>query len=398
MNTSRVTIGDVAHKVTKGTTPTTLGYSFSDTGIPFVRVQNLVDGRVDVSNDSLFIDQSTHSALERSQIQKGDLLISIAGTIGRPAIVDTDGPLNCNQAVAIVRFNEGVNQRYVFHWLNTQDALQQMGSKGVTGTITNLSLTQIKSLQLPLPPLAEQKRIAGILDAAEALRAKRRESLAQLDTLLQSTFLDLFGDPVTNPKGWPMGKLSDVVMRLDGGKNVAQSETETKYRVLKVSAVTYGDYRPEESKYLPADFKVPASYLVEKGDLLISRANTVELIGATAYVWDTPENMVLPDKIWKFIWKPGANIEPLFVYHMSQNTEFRRILGSRSSGTSGSMKNIAKPKLLGIPIPLPPAEIQQRFTTIVKSVEAQKSRLRAHLAELDTLFASLQSRAFNGEL
>ncbi|MEM7245919.1 MAG: restriction endonuclease subunit S [Acidobacteriota bacterium] len=398
MTWQRGAIGDLAMKVTKGATPTTLGYKFVESGIPFVRVQNLVDGKVDMSREPLFIDSETHSALRRSQIQDGDLLISIAGTIGRSAIVDVASSLNCNQAVAIVRFNGSVDRGYVVHWLATSDALRQMNAKGVTGTITNLSLAQIKSLQLPLPPLAEQKRIAAILDAADALRAKRRESLVQLDALLQSTFLDMFGDPVTNPMGWDVGRLADVVERLDGGKNVAQSETETEYRVLKVSAVTSGQYRPEESKYLPADFEVPESYLVRKGDLLISRANTAELIGATAYVWDTPQRIVLPDKIWKIVWKEEAEVEPLFVYQISHTAAFRRALSSRASGTSGSMKNIAKPKLLGLRIPLPPQGLQRRFAAIVESVERQKMSQRAHLAELDALFASLQQRAFRGEL
>jgi len=252
--------------------------------------------------------------------------------------------------------------------------------------------------KLLLPPLDEQKRIAEILDAADALRAKRREALAQLDALLQSTFLDMFGDPVTNPKGWKIGRLADVVKRLDGGQNVAQSETETQYRILKVSAVTLGQYHPEESKYLPEDFFVPESYLVKKGDLLISRANTTELVGTTAYVWQTPQNIVLPDKIWKFIWKECAVVEPIFIYHLSQNPKFRRVIENLATGTSGSMKNITKSKLLSIPIPLPPLSLQRRFAAIVEGVERQKARMRAHGAELDALFASLQSRAFNGEL
>lgn len=262
----------------------------------------------------------------------------------------------------------------------------------------NISAKQLESAIIPLPPLSEQKRIAKILDTTDTLRTKRREALAQLDSLLQSTFLDMFGDPVANPMGWKIRCLADIVERLDGGKNVAQSETKTDYRVLKVSAVTYGVYRPEESKYLPADFNVPESYIVKSGDLLISRANTTELIGATAYVWETPKNIALPDKIWKFIWKNDAQIEPLFIYHLSQNIEFRRILASRASGTSGSMKNIAKPKLLSLPILLPPLPLQTKFAAIVKSIEQQKSRMKIHLTELDTLFASLQQRAFNGDL
>lgn len=268
-----------------------------------------------------------------------------------------EGKFDAYQRTYIIKvrpeLRDSLSLGYVYHFLETY--LETLRKQSIGGIIKYIKLGNLTKAPIPLPPISEQKRIAKILNAADALRAKRREALAQLDTLLQSTFLNMFGDPVANPMGWKMGRLADIVERLDGGKNVAQSETKTDYRVLKVSAVTYGVYRPEESKYLPADFNVPESYIVKSGDLLISRANTTELIGATAYVWETPERIALPDKIWKFIWKNDAQIEPLFIYHLSQHIEFRRILASRASGTSGSMKNIAKSKLLSLPVPLPPS-------------------------------------------
>ena len=129
------------------------------------------------------------------------------------------------------------------------DALLEMERHLHGATMQHVNRREFLATEIPLPPLAEQKRIAKILDAADALRAKRRESLVQLDALLQSTFLEMFGDPVENPKGWPMVTLGDVVERFDGGKNVAQSETPTKHRILRVSAVTSGEYRPDESKF-----------------------------------------------------------------------------------------------------------------------------------------------------
>ena len=356
-------------------------------GLPVVRIRDVVRG-----NSETFYSGEYE---ERYLVSQGDFLIGMDGEFNLAKWQSGRALLN-QRVCKIGSISDAVDRHYLGRFLSI--ALKEIEDATPFVTVKHLSVKTLKNIQIPLPPLAEQKRIAAILDAADALRAKRRESLEQLDTLLQSTFLEMFGDPVTNPMGWEVGRLSDIVERLDGGKNVAKSETETDFRVLKVSAVTSGQYRPDESKYLPADFEVPYSYLVRKGDLLISRANTVELIGATAYVWKTPENIALPDKIWKFIWKKDAKIEPLFIYHLSQDVEFRRILGNRASGTSGSMKNIAKPKLLGLPIIIPPLDLQQRFATIVESVEQQKAAQRSHLEELDTLFASLQQRAFQGEL
>jgi type I restriction enzyme S subunit len=345
---------------------------------------------------SCTIDSITKQGLDSSStnlISAGHVIIPTRMALGKAAINTID--LAINQDLRALIPLVPIDANYLLHsMLGLADVIERNGSGA---TVKGITQDKLADLQIPLPPLPEQRRIAAILDAADELRRQRRAALAELDTLLQSTFIDLFGDPVTNPKGWDVIKLSQVVQRLDGGKNIAQSESETSYKILKVSAVTSGNFLPEESKYLPEDYRFPDSFLVKQGDLLISRANTKELIGATAYVWNTPGNLVLPDKIWKFIWKDNANIHPLFFLYVSRKPEFRRQIGALSSGTSGSMKNIPKPKLLSLSIPLPPLPLQHHFATIVAGVERQKERMRAHLGELDALFASLQQRAFNGD-
>jgi len=196
-------LSDLTSLITKGTTPSTLGLNFADAGVPFLRAQNLRDGRVDVDADPLFIPPETHKALARSRIVAGDILLSIAGTIGRAALVDDRWPeLNCNQAVAIIRPTEKVDPKYLLHWLNSQGAVGQITKSEVTATISNLSLTQIGNLVVALPSLSEQRRIAAILDQADDLRRKRRESLELLEGLARVIFLEMFGDPVTNSRGW----------------------------------------------------------------------------------------------------------------------------------------------------------------------------------------------------
>ena len=108
-------------------------------------------------------------------------------------------------------FSSLLDPSYLYRWFSSVNVQRRVRSFGnQTTNISNLDHKRTLKLQIPLPPLAEQKRIAGILDAADALRAKRRESLSQLDTLLQSTFLDMFDDPVTNPMGWEVTRLNDV--------------------------------------------------------------------------------------------------------------------------------------------------------------------------------------------
>lgn len=162
MNTSVVRLKDLCSLITKGTTPTSIGFDFSDDGIGFLRVQNVIGGSINFQYGTLFIEESVHQELRRSQILPGDILLSIAGTIGRTGVVPAYAPaLNCNQALAIIRPEDKVFRPFLRHWLESANAQSQMRGATVTGTIQNLSLAQVGGLLVPLPPLSEQRRIAA---------------------------------------------------------------------------------------------------------------------------------------------------------------------------------------------------------------------------------------------
>ncbi len=402
MNTPVIRLKDLCSLITKGTTPTSIGFDFSDDGIGFLRVQNVIGGSVNFQYGTLFIEENVHQELRRSQILPGDILLSIAGTIGRTGVVPAHAPaLNCNQALAIIRPDVKVFRPFLRHWLESANAQLQMRGATVTGTIQNLSLAQVGGLLVPLPPLPEQRRIAAILDQADALRVKRRAALAQLDNLTQSIFIEMFGDPITNDMSWPSGAVSDFVAGFESGKSIVaddEDESDSPYRVLKISAVTSLEYKPKYSKAIPSDYTPPLSHIVRKGDLLFSRANTTELIGATAFVNETPDNLLLPDKLWRFIWFDKPRATPLYVRHLFQQAKFRHEIGIRASGSSGSMQNISQPKVLSIQVGHPPLKLQQTFSKRVEAIEAIKDSHSAALTQLNTLFASLQHRAFRGEL
>lgn len=130
----------------------------------------------------------------------------------------------------------------------------------------------------------------------------------------------------------------------------------------------------------------------------MSRANTTELVGACAYVFDTPENRLLPDKLWRFVWPESRQVEPLFLWRALQDRKVRKAIEDKATGSSGSMKNISQEKFLSIALPIPPMDAQRPFTDRFQVVTEFRDRVAMSLAELDTLFASLQQRAFRGEL
>jgi len=289
-----------------------------------------------------------------------------------------------------------VDPNFLIRFLKSPRALAhypQLG-KGAVHRRKSISLSALGTLSIPLPPLPEQRRIAAILDHADALRAKRRQVLAHLDSLTQSIFHDMFGIPDLTNSGTTFGSVADLA----GGRNLVadDSSSDSTFRVLKISAVTSGQFRPLESKPLPADYVPPAEHLVREGDLLMSRANTTELVGAVAYVPADHQNLALPDKIWRFAWKCDA--EPLFYHALFSNPTIRRRISQLSSGTGGSMKNVSKAKLKAMPIPSVGLNSQREFVQRVRILSDYRQSVNIALATDDELFASLQSRAFQGEL
>jgi type I restriction enzyme S subunit len=394
------TVEDVCDIVTDGThyTPKNVG-----SGIPFLTVKDVTDFELDFTNCSLISEVDYQTAkLGNSAPQKGDVLFSKDGTVGKVHVVATDKPFAVLSSLAILRpKTQLIEARYLGYALRSPFVLEDALKRKTGSAIRRIILSDLKRVRLPLPPLEEQRRIAEILDRAEELRSKRREAIAQLDTLTQAIFLEMFGDPATNPKGWAVQPVSKYVAEFQGGKSIESESGEnilTINRILKVSAVTGMKFLAHESKPVPDSYTPPLAHFVRPGDLLFSRANTTELVGAVAYVESTPSNLLLPDKLWRFVWQKPPMTEPLFVWALFQTPAIRYEISRRATGTSGSMKNISQQKVFGITTIIPPLSIQKEFAHRVEAVEKLKASHRASLSELDALFASLQHRAFRGEL
>jgi type I restriction enzyme S subunit len=269
-------------------------------------------------------------------------------------------------------------------------------TKFLTGT-TRAKLTKAGAsrIQIPLPPLAEQKRIAGILDAADRLRAQRREALAQLDTLLQSTFLDLFGDPVTNPMGWEWGVIGDMLQSATYGTSKKADPKNGNYPALRMNNITFsGNWDFSSLKFVTLTEKELSKHLVRRGQILFNRTNSKELVGKTA-VYREDEPMAYAGYLVRGITNQMA--DPEYIGAFMNMPQTKQYLQNKCKNIVG-MANINAKEFQAIPIQIPPLPLQKRFASIVESVEEQKARMRAHLAELDALFASLQDRAFRGEL
>ena len=250
----------------------------------------------------------------------------------------------------------------------------------------------LKETQIPLPPLDQQKRIAGILDAADALRTKRREALAQLDSLLQSTFLDMFGDPVTNSMGWDtfaLGAVGEVITGNTPSRKRPEYYGEDIEWIKSDNINDPSFVLTEAEERLSVTGKAVARTSPSGSILVTCIAGSPSCIGNAAIA---NREVAFNQQINAFV--PGKRIALWFAFGVFW-------VGKRlvqNSSTSSMKGMVSKSAFSAISIPIPPTSLQSRFAAIAESVEHQKASQRAHLAELDTLFASLQSRAFRGDL
>jgi type I restriction enzyme S subunit len=165
-----------------------------------------------------------------------------------------------------------------------------------------------------------------------------------------------------------------------------------KNKVLKTGAATFGWFDPEQYKYLPQDYEPLPQHKVEAGDVMISRMNTPDLVGACSYVFEAPEDMYYPDRLWKVIPKNQAN--PIFIWQLLWDPEIRRQIKEKSGGTSGTMHNISKPKLLEIKCINVSVKEQNKFANFVKQVDKSKAQVQKSLNETQLLFDSLMQKYF----
>ena len=307
----------------------------------------------------------------------------------------------CSTDIIPILPKDGVSRDYLFYFLRTPGTVDLATSRCSGANLPRLGPRQLASFQIPLPPFEEQKRIAGILDAADALRAKRREALGQLDTLLQSTFLGMFGDPVTNPMGWEQRHLPEIVSKRKnalkrgpfGGALKKEIFVAEGFKVYEQKNVIYDDFDIGSYFIKKSDYERLSPFKVSSHDLLISCSGTIGRIAAVP-LHAAPG--VMNQALLKIDLDESAMLNSFFLSLWRSQSFERQVLGMTHGTGMKNMKSMAE--LKGINFVAPPLELQHRFATIVESVKQQRARQRAHLAELDILFASLQSRAFRGDL
>ena len=370
---------------------------------PMLRANNIGEHGL-LLDDLIFVPNSRIS--QKQRIIPNDVVVAASSgsvsVVGKTAQARSGFDGGFGAFCKVLRPGPSIDPHYFGHYFKTPSYRRVVSQLASGANINNLKKEHLDNLLIPLPPLAEQKRIAAILDAADALRVMRREALAQLDTLLQSTFLDMFGDPVTNPMGWEVEQFDHWLDSIESGwspKCLDRNARILEWGVLKLGAVpTWCEFDESNQKAMPSSLAPRPDLEVAPGDLLFARKNTRDLVAAAAYVHSVRPRLMLSDLIFRLRLKSGVEVEPTYLWQLLIQPRQRKMIQRLAGGSAGSMPNISKAKLKTLKLIKPRLDLQRRFAAIVDSVEQQKSRLRTHLDELDSLFASLQSRAFRGDL
>ena len=318
--------------------------------------------------------------------EPGDIVLGIRASIGEKVVADREYCLG--RGVAGLRARAGLDSRYLWHWLT--HVAPTLGAKAKGATFKQVNREDIGELAIALPPLAEQRRIAEVLDRAEALRAKRRTTLAQLDTLTQSIFLDMFGDPATNPKAFPALSLGELGEWKSGG---TPSRERADYFVGAIPWFSSGElaemYVGESHEHISLEaLKESPAKAVPRGSLMLGMYDTAALKSSIAN-FDCSCNQAIA-----FACIDSKLADTVFVYFaiIIGREHFRRLQrGVRQ-------KNLNLSMVREIRIPVPTIDMQRAFVERVTKVHAVRDLHRASLAELDIFFSSLQHRAFRGEL
>ncbi len=333
---------------------------------------------------------------EERYLKDGDLLWNSTGTgtIGRACLYQqtrVNEKIVVDSHVTIVRPNKELASKYLFYWINgpvIQGKVIAMQA-GSTNQV-ELSKSAIEDTIIPLPPLLEQHRIAAILDKADGLRRKRAETIKLLDQFLRSVFLEMFGDPNTNPKGWQKHKLNQIGT-LDRGKSKHRPRNAPEllggaYPLVQTGDVANcGGYITKyEQRY--SELGLKQSRMWPRGTLCITIAANIAKTGILNF------DACFPDSIVGFT--PSKNVRTEYVQFWLSFLQKKL----EETAPESAQKNINLRILRNLDVPLPPLDLQNKFISVVMRNKKIKENMEHETAELGLLFNSLAQRAFRGEL
>lgn len=368
----RVRLSEIAELVTKGTTPTTLGYEFQDTGVNFLKIECFSEKGDYIQNKATHISEECHEKLKRSQLKEGDILFSIAGVIGRVAIVTRNMlPANINQALAIIRIKkDDIYLPYVKLILTSPLIKKQFERKKQGVAQLNISLKDINDLEIPLPEIGKQIEYANSFKKVEKLIYTRQYQLQKLDELVKARFVELFGDPISNPMNWNKRTLKEVCIKLNDGTHFSpESFSMGDYKYITAKNIKASGFDFSNITYVSEAVHRPIFERCnpEQGDVLYIKDGATTGI---AIVNTLKEEFTLLSSV--ALLKQNRNvINGYFLAALLNNADMYSDIRNNMGGAAITRLTIAK--LNAVKVIVPPLDLQNRFAAFVHQVDKSKA-------------------------
>jgi type I restriction enzyme S subunit len=352
----------------------------------------------DVTRDGKYvtpqIDFLTEAGAEKSRpMKKGDFIIAVSGQPGQALLLAVDACIHDGFAGLRNLDESQINKDYLFHFMNS---VKEKFSATASGAIfKNLTTEQIRELEIPLPSLDEQKRIAEILDKANAIRLKRQQAIQLADDFLRSVFVDMFGDPISNPMGFEeetIGNLCDDLF-LGLTSKVDYVDDGSGFPLVRAKDINTGELKFDVIKHISETQhkKLTKNHLTKKGDLLVSKSGTL----GTCAIVKTDKQFSTYESI--FTVRPNPKkLNTLFLINLIQNNSFQQKLIGKKVG--GTVAHLNLKMFRDLPFALPPIDLQNKFADKIEVIDKKVLKYRHSSALKNELFSSLSQKAFAGEL
>lgn len=363
--------------------------------LPLIRANNIVDG-VLTNDDLLYVSGSI--VQEKQIIKAGDIVIAASSgsinIVGKAAYSPENLYSTFGAFCKLIRPNtKHVLPAYLNFYFQSNAYRTKISSLAQGANINNLKNEHIDELEIPLPPLPEQKRIAEILDKADALCLKNKQLLAAYDELLQATFLDMFGDPVKNPKGWDCKRISDIgTSRLGKMLDRKTIVGENLKPYLRNSNVSWFEFKLDDLLEMDFNEKDKIEFSLKNGDVLMCEGGE---IGRCAIWRDNLKECYFQKAIHRIRLNDKYALPEFFVFMFWLYTKkggLNKFLGA------ATILHLTGVNLKKIELPIPPIHLQNQFAQIVENIEAQKTLVKQSLQESEDLFNGLVQKAFSGEM
>jgi type I restriction enzyme, S subunit len=390
MNWPLVPLGEI-FTIARGGSPRPIDVFITDDpdGVNWIMIGDATEGSKYISSTKKRIRREGVSRSRK--VKPGDFLLTNSMSFGHPYVLDTTGCIHDGWLVLSPQ-SDDVNQDFFYHLLGSPLVYAEFERLAAGAVVKNLNSELVRGVKVPLPPLREQRRIADILDKADAIRRKRREANALTEELLRSLFLEMFGDPVTNPKGWDVKPLSELG-RITTGNTPSRA----------VDA-----YFGDDIEWIKSDnINTPSHYLTRATEGLSAQGRSVgrtapagsTLMTCIAGSPDCIGNVALADREVAFNQQinavtPHDGVDHRFLYVLL-------LVGKRlvQAASTNSMKGmVSKGKLEEVQVPAPPPQDQRRFGETFDRVLRMSQRQEGALRDSEVLFAAAVQRAFSGQL